>query len=207
MPLSPILRLGLRALLWLPLCLALWWLWLKSWLLGLLYVGVALGVEWLLADQAYGLLAQDQVWLLLSSLMLAEDPLRPLVLMLDPLRFTVAFPLFWGLVLATPGLARLERCVQLVWGSALLWLLVTALLLIYVQFKLALNVNQQPLMADRPSTDYLLTLPYSALVYYLLGVGRQLAVLVAPTFAPLLLWLYYNHRLLREWWLTVGRAP
>ena len=90
-----------------------------------------------------------------------------------------------------------DKSKQLLWGSLLLIPLTLLIALLLVQFKLALHVNHQPILTERPIGDYLLVLPYSDTLYYLMAVGRQLAMLVLPTLLPLFVWGFFNRQFIR----------
>jgi len=53
-------------------------------------------------------------------------------------------------------------------------------------------------MTEIPPAEYALALPDSPAPYYLIGLGRQLAVLVLPIVAPLLAWLLLHQAYLRK---------
>ena len=44
----------------------------------------------------------------------------------------------------------------------------------------------------------MLALPFPDYQYYLMAVGRQLAMLVLPTLAPLLVWCLFNQTFMRN---------
>jgi hypothetical protein len=118
-----------------------------------------------------------------------NDPRQLLAVPISTNRFTISFPLLWGLILATPGNAKFR---QLIIGTLLLLPICLLIALLLIQFKLALYINHQPILTEVPQGEYMLVLPYPAHWYYLMAVGRQLAVLVLPTLSPLLVWGLFN---------------
>ena len=108
-------------------------------------------------------------------------------------RAVVILPLFWGLTLATPGRALLRR---LLFGTLILLPIAFVMMLLYAQFQIALYRTHLPTLTELPPTDYALALPDPLLLYYLWGLGRQMAVLVLPIVAPLLVWLLLHRSFL-----------
>jgi hypothetical protein len=178
-----------------PLCMSLWWFWLRDYLVLILQQGAGFIVETFMAEKVLGLISQldakgeNIVWLLKTSLSPINDPRQLLAIPISTNRFTVSYPLLWGLILATPGNAKIR---QLISGTLILLPVTLIIALLLIQFKLALHINHQPILTEVPSGEYMLTLPYPQYLYYLMVVGRQLAMLVLPTLAPLLVWGLFN---------------
>lgn len=86
---------------------------------------------------------------------------------------------------------------QIFLGTLMLIPVATLMALMLVQFQLALYINHQPILTEVPRADYVLVLPYPAYLYYLMAVGRQLATLVLPTLAPLMIWSLMNRRFIQ----------
>lgn len=194
-PLDPLLRLPLGAALCLPLCLGLWWWVVREPLVKLLVHAVGLVGPWLWPETVLGIGLDGDKGLIVSLLPPLTDSAR--LFMALPLPFnrsTVILPLFWGLTLATPGRALLRR---LLLGTLLLLPVVLAMILLYAQFQIALYRTHLPLLTETPPAEYALALPDSPWRYHLWGLGRQLAVLVAPVVAPLLAWLWLHRAFLR----------
>ena len=177
-----------------PLCLGFWWFFAKDYLVLALERGVSWAAQWLMASNIVSLISQKNVWFLQTSLSTLDRPLDLLVVPIFPTRVTVCFPLFWGLALATPGAARLR---QILTGTLALLPMALIMLLALIQFKIALLINHQPLLTEVPQKAYVFALPYPDSLYQLMGVGRQMALLVLPTFCPLLVWGLLNRRFIR----------
>lgn len=192
---NPLGRWLLSVALSLALCLGGWWLFLRESLIEGLAKSVNFIVPWLWPDTVLSVLLQDHLGSIVTLIPPLTDPLGPLMAL--PLSFNhavVVFPLFWGLTLGTPGRARFRR---LLLGTAILWLIAFAMTLLYVQFQLVLYRTHQPMLTEIPPRYYALALPDSPTATYLWGLGRQLALLVLPIAAPLLLWLALHGAFLR----------
>jgi len=184
---EPLARWLLGAALGLPLCLGVWWWLLREPLLVLLAQVVGAVSPWLWPDAVLGLGRQGETGVLISLLPPLTDP--PRLFMALPLSFnraSVILPLFWGLTLATPGRALPRRLLR---GTMVLLPVMIAMVLLDAQFQLALYRTHLPAFTETPPADYALALPDPPTLYYLWGLGRQLAVLVLPVVAPLLVWL------------------
>lgn len=185
--LDPLWRWLLGAVLALPLCLGLWWWLLREPLVSGLAQAVDFLLPWLWADTVLGLGRQGRVWLLVSVIPpLTEPPQMFMALPLSFNRAAVLFPLFWGLTLATPGRGLLRR---LLVGTLILLPIALLMALLAAQFQLVLYRTHLPMLTDVPPANFALALPDGAFAQVLWGLGRQLAVLVLPIAAPLLLWL------------------
>ena len=174
-----------------PLSLVFWWFFGREYCLLLLQWLVSGITDLLLADKIVGIEANNMAWLLKTSLSTVEKPLETVGLPVATNRFTVGFGLLWGLVLSTPGISHWR---QVLLGTLMLIPIATLMAMMYIQFQLALNINHQPILTEVPRGEYLLALPYPDYLYYLMAVGRQLAVLVLPTLAPLAIWSLLNRR-------------
>lgn len=174
-----------------PLSLAFWWFLGREHCLLLLQWLVSGVTDLLLADKIVGIESNNMAWLLKTSLSTVEKPLETVGITVATNRFTVGFGLLWGLVLSTPGISHWR---QLLLGTLMLIPVATLMAMMYIQFQLALNINHQPILTEVPRGEYLLVLPYPDYLYYLMAVGRQLAVLVLPTLAPLTIWSLLNRR-------------
>lgn len=182
-------RFAIRALVCIPLCMLAWWFLLLDPLLAMLRGLLDHLLTWFLGAHVAGVADFGRGWFIMTSVSLMSDPERLVGFQINPVKYSVALPLFWGLVLATPNARRVA---QLGLGSLLLLWLAATFMLLVVLFRLALQANQVPLMTERPSYDYVFALPYPAWQYQLIGLGRQLGHLVGPVFAPLVLWLALN---------------
>lgn len=194
-PLNPLVRLLLGLVLSLPLCLGLWWWFLREPLIQLLGQAVGLVSLGLWPEVVLGLGFKNHLGLIITLTPPLTDP--PRLFMALPLSFNravVIFPLFWGLTLATPGRALLRR---LLIGALILLPVALVMALLYAQFQLVLYRLHQPMLTETPPTDFALALPDSPAAAYLWGLGRQLAVLVLPVVAPLLVWLGLHGSFLR----------
>lgn len=69
--------------------------------------------------------------------------------------------------------------------------------LLAAQFQLVLYRTHLPALTETPPAVYALALPETPLAFYLWGLGRQLAMLVLPVVAPLLMWLSLHGAFLR----------
>lgn len=174
-----------------PLSLAFWWFLGREYCLLLLQWLVSGIADILLADKIVGIDSNGMAWLLKTSLSTIETPLETVGIPVATNRFTVGFGLLWGLILATPGTSHWR---QLLLGTLILIPVATLMALMFIQFQLALYINHQPILTEVPRGEYLLALPYSEPLYYLMAVGRQLSVLVLPTLAPLAIWGLLNRR-------------
>jgi hypothetical protein len=187
-------RFVLGLLISLPLALAVWWFLAR----GLMIWGLEPITELLLRalwpQWGLNLVRAGTGWVVETTVPILGRPLQSATVTLAPTRFTAAFALFWALVLATPGAQRLR---QLLWGTfAAMLPLVLLMIVLYFQFKLALIINHQPTLTANPPAYYALALPYPEWQYHLIGVGRQLALLVLPTLGPLVIWGVFNRQFL-----------
>ena len=178
----------------LPGCMGFWWFFAQDPLLTLLRFLTEPVVLGLMPDKILGILTQDRVWLLKTSLSPIDNPMNLLGIPIFTNRLTVSYPLLWGLILATPEPKRLR---QLLLGTFSLLPVTVIMALLLIQFKLALNINHEPVLTEMPQGDYLLILPYASYQYYLMAVGRQLAMLVLPTLAPVAIWLILHREFIR----------
>lgn len=185
----------LSAVFSLALCLGLWWWWVREPLLEGLARVVGFASPWLWPDTVLGVGLQDHSGWIITLLPPLLDP--PRLFMALPLSFNravVIFPLFWGLTLATPGRALLRR---LFLGTVTLLPVALTMVLLYAQFQLVLYRTHLPALTEIPPADFALALPDSPASFYLWGLGRQLAMLVLPIVAPLLVWLSLHGAFLR----------
>jgi hypothetical protein len=195
-PLDPLLRWLLGAILSLPIALAVWWQGIREPLIKGLAQAVDRVTPWLWSDTVLGIALSGERILLISLLPPLNDS-APLFVAL-PLSFNravVILPLFWGLTLATPGRGLLRR---LLLGTLLLLPVAFVMGLLYAQFQIALYRTHLPTLTELPPIDYALALPDSPTIYYLWGLGRQMAVLVLPIVAPLLVWLLLHRSFLHK---------
>ena len=191
-----LLRLLLSGVLFLPVCLGLWWWLVREPLARELGHGVGFISQWLWSETVLGVGLDGDKGLIVSLVPPLTDSARMFMALPLPFdRATVILPLFWGLTLATPGRGLPRR---LLYGSLALLPVVCITVLLYVQFQLALYRTHLPLLTELPPPDYALALPDSPVLYQLWGLGRQLAMLVLPIVAPLLAWLLLHQRYLRE---------
>lgn len=174
-----------------PLSLVFWWFVGREYCLELLEWLVSMIADLILADKVVGIESNNMAWLLKTSLSTVDNPLETIGISIPTNRFTVGFGLFWGLVLSTPGIPYWR---QIPLGTLLLIPVATLMALMLIQFQLALHINHQAILTEVPRTQYVLALPYPDYLYYLMAVGRQLAVLVLPTLAPLTIWALLNRR-------------
>ncbi len=197
-PFDPLLwRLLAGGALFLPLSLAAWWWLVREPLAKILGYGVSWMSQWLWPESILGVGLDRDQGMIVSLLPPLVDSAQSFFMAL-PLPFnraTVILPLFWGLTLATPGRGLLRRVLL---GTLILLPLVYVMVLLYVQFQLALYRTHLPLMTEAPPPYFALALPDSPLWYYLWGFGRQLAVLVLPVVAPLMIWLWLHGAFLRK---------
>ncbi|MDD3517734.1 MAG: hypothetical protein PHQ14_05255 [Chromatiales bacterium] len=194
---SPLTRFVLRLLVGVPLCVLAWWFLARDGLLALVAGGGGWFAERLMAEHVVLADHIDGILRIRTSLSPLHDPLNLAVIEVDPARFTLAFPVFWALILATPD-AR-QRLLRLVFGTFLLVLPLAILMaLLFVQFNLALIINNQPMLTERPPGFYVLALPYPGWAYHLMGVGRQLGLLIMPVVVPVIAWGVLNHRFVQH---------
>ncbi|KAA6187802.1 hypothetical protein F2Q65_00735 [Thiohalocapsa marina] len=198
-PSAELRRFGLGLLLAMPVAMALWWFLLAPYLM----LAMEPLVEWTLRllwpQWGLGLEAKETLWQVNTTLPILEQPLRSAVFGLPWKRFSVAFALFWGLALATPG-ARpvLRRVRQLLLGSlAGIAPLVILMAVLYFHFELAVLINHRPYLTVQPPPYHVLALPYADWQFHLIGVGRQLALLILPTLGPVAVWAALNQPFLR----------
>ncbi|WP_295541921.1 exosortase H-associated membrane protein [uncultured Thiohalocapsa sp.] len=204
-------RFGLGLLVAMPAALVVWWFLAAP----LLVPGMAPAFAWLLQliwpQWGPAVEVNGNAWLVVTTLPLLEQPLQSAAIPLGPRRFTAAFALFWGLVLATPGDLPLRRRLrQLLAGSVLGILpLVLLMALLAFHFQLAVVINHQPALTVTPPSVHVLALPYPGWQFHLIGVGRQLGVLVLPTLGPVLMWAVLNRRFIRAMIFTglLSRLP
>lgn len=173
--------------------LALWWYALVPYLSAALILPGGMLLHGLAPDVILGIEAvQGLGWMILTTLAPLERPLDLLQFRPEMDRFTVSFPLYWGLVLATPVRLR-ERLYQIFIGTFLLiFPCVLAMATLNALFPIALMIQHQSVLAQIPPSFYVAHLPYSDWAFHLLGVGRQLSLLVLPTTVPLLVWGAFN---------------
>lgn len=195
-PRDPLLRFLLGAVLCLPLSLAAWWWFAREPLAQGLGYAVSLASRWLWPEAVLGIGVEGDRGLIISLIQpLLDSPQLFMALLLPFNRATVILALFWGLTLATPGRGLFRR---LLIGTCSLLPIIFAGLLLYVQFQLALYRTHLPILTEIPPSDFALALPDSPILYYLWGLGRQLAVLVLPVLAPLLAWLALHRSFLQK---------
>lgn len=187
--------------------LALWWYVLVPYLSAALVLPTSILLRGLEPDAILGIEAlQGEGWMILTTLAPLERPLDLLRFNFDPTRFTVVFPLYWGLVLATP-IKLPERMYQGFIGTFLLILPgALAMSTLFALFQFALLIQHQPALTQIPPPFYVAHLPYPTWVYHLLGVGRQLSLLVLPTTLPLLTWGIFNLDAIRSTLQKKGRC-
>lgn len=196
-PFDPLLlRLLAGGALFLPLSLAAWWWLVRVPLATWLGYGVGAISQWLWPEAILGVGLDGDKGLIISLLPPLLDSAQMFMALPLPFnRATVILPLFWGLTLATPGRGLLRR---LLLGTLVLLPVVYVMMLLYAQFQLALYRTHLPLLTETPPANYALALPDSPMWYYLWGLGRQLAVLVLPVVAPLIVWLLLHGSFLRK---------
>ncbi len=192
---NPLPRFFGDILVFMPLSLVIWWFAARFLLIILIEPGLRLSTEWLMADKLVELSSIGVAWVFKTTLSPINEPMVLAGFLVPNTRFTVVFPLFWGLVLATP---RIQTLKQLALGTLILLVVSLPMVLMYTQFKLGLLINHQAALTEIPHGPYLLTLPYPDYLYYLMGIGRQLSLLVLPTLAPLLLWGLLNQGFIRR---------
>ena len=175
--------------------MALWWFLIRDPLINILSYGVDALATGLMADYIIDVVSEDDIWLITTSLSTIDNPLALVGIPIPATRFTVSLPLFWGLALATPAAAHLRHILL---GTLILLPVVLLMILMLIQFKLGLYINHQPALTETASVNYVLALPYPDYLYHFMGVGRQLAVLILPTLAPLFVWGLLNKRFIRS---------
>jgi hypothetical protein len=182
-------------LLFVPLSLVVWWFLARGVLIRGLEPLTEILLRALWPQWGLNIVSAGNGWVVETTLPVLGRPVQSPPLPLTPTRFTAPFALFWALVLATPGARRLR---QLLWGTfAALLPLSLLMMVLYFQFNLALAINHQSILTVEPPGYYVLALPYPEWQYHLIGVGRQLALLVLPTLGPLLIWGAFNRDFLR----------
>ena len=182
---SPVRNFALKLLLILPPVMALWWLGLLPWLEKALEHSVRLGILWLMPEHLFGLVSRGEAWELRTSLTPLGNAPGLAVFQIDPTRFTVSFPLFWTLALATPGKYRIRLLIA---GTVGVLIAVTLNLMLYIQFKLGITINHLGMFGETPDPNHVLAAPYPDALFYMMGVGRQLSLLVLPTVIPVVVW-------------------
>lgn len=189
----------LRTALALASMLALWWYVLVPYLSTVLILPTETLLRVLAPDVILGIgFVQGKGWMVLTTLAPLEFPTHLLQFRLELTRFTVAFPLYWGLVLAIPAKVG-DHFYQIVMGTFLLIFPgVMTMAALYALFQIALVIQHQPALTQIPPPFYVAHWPYPTWVYHLLGVGRQLSLLVLPTTFPLLVWSAFNLDTLRR---------
>lgn len=184
----------------------LWWEFVRVPLIQLLVQGTGLVSPWLWPEAVLGVGLNNDIGLIVSLLPPLTDSAQMFMALPLPFnRATVILPLFWGLTLATPERALFRR---LLLGTLILLPVAFVMVLLYVQFQIALYRTHVPLLTEIPPAEYALALPDPPMLYYLWGLGRQLAMLVLPVFAPLFTWLLLHRSFLRavilDGWLRRG---
>lgn len=186
----------LAAALCLATCVALWWWYLRDPLIAGLAWAAGLVSPWLWPDTVLDIRMQGDQAVIISLIPTLTDP--PNLFTTLPLKLTRAvtiFPLFWGLTLATPGRGLLRR---LLYGTLILLPVAFAMTLVSTEFQFALYRTHLPLVSLMPPPHFILALPDSPTAYYLWGLGRQLATLILPLLAPLVVWLGLHGGFLRR---------
>jgi hypothetical protein len=194
---SPLRRLVLSALLWLPACFLLWFLFdsvvvwpaarVANWLLPAWLPGAVAAVEQLGAT-----LSVD------TRLVIDAGGGRLGVLVLDevrPLVYAWSLPLFGGLVMAAPLTAR-ERLRQLLIGLPLLWLIVIWGSVFDILKRLAFDAGPLGLAAVQAA----------GLGPEAIALGYQFGYLILPAVMPVALWVVLNRRFLEQV-IGWGREP
>ncbi|MDD3608297.1 MAG: hypothetical protein PHI49_00925 [Halothiobacillaceae bacterium] len=175
-----------------PLCFLLWW-WLQAPLVhGLNRLAGGL-MELVMPGAIVEAEVRGGMLVIKTSLRLIDKPdeflVRPFV---TTGRLSIVFPIFLALTLATP-VAYGQRVLRALLGSTLLLLpLLLILTLLLVQFLIAFAVNNQAMVTLPALGFYVMQTPYPAWVMHLLGVVRQLSVLVLPVLSPILIWGLLN---------------
>jgi hypothetical protein len=186
---SPLRRLVLGALLWLPACFLLWFVfdsvvvwppgkiagalltaWMPNTIAGIEQIGAQLIVDTRLVIQAG-----------------PDGQLGTLVLTVRPLIYAWSLPLFAGLVAATPLETR-GRVFQLLIGLPLLWLIVTWGTVFDILKLLAFDSGPLGLAAVQNA----------GLAADAVALGYQFGYLILPAVMPVALWIVMNRQFLEE---------
>ena len=177
-------------------CFALWWWVLRAPLVSLLAHTVALVSPYLWPETVLDIKIRDQqAWIISMVPTLSDPPQLFTIMPLGLSRAVAIFPLFWSLTLATPGRGLPRR---LLLGTLYLLPVAWVMALLTTQFQFALYRTHLPLVTLMPPPHFVMALPDSPGVYYAWGVGRQLATLILPLVAPLLVWLSLHEGFLRH---------
>lgn len=179
-----------------PLCLAVWWWYLRDPLITILAWAVGSAAPLIWPDTVLDVrIYEGKAWLISLVPTLTDPPRLFTTLPLRLNRAVAIFPLFWGLTLATPGRHLLKR---LLLGTAVLLPVAFIMALLTTQFVFALYRTHIPMLTVMPPNYFGLVLPDTPIAFYLWGLGRQLSVLVLPIVAPLLVWLGLHSSFLRQ---------
>lgn len=189
MTLSPLRHFVLSALLWLPACFLLWFVFD-----GVVVWPAATIAGWVLPallPQAIGELVQLGALLEVETRLMTPaneaGQVGMLVLEVRPLIYAWCLPLFAGLVMATP-LERRERIVELAIGLPLLWLVVSWGTVFDVLKMLAFDAG--PLGAA--------ALQQAGFGAEAIALGYQFGYLILPAVMPVALWVLLNRAFLEE---------
>ncbi len=187
---SPLLRMTLIAALLLPPMLGLWWVllpdvlappvrWIADWSTKLFFSVDVIGVR-----------GSGTSWIALTSLSVQDKPWELVTFDIDAARFTIGWPLFWALAIATPQSRRVRH---LLVGSLMLVPIFVTAILIFIQVSLVTQVNAGAAASVR---DYILSSPFPDWVHAVSVHADLWVQLVFVQLAPIFVWAAVNHRLL-----------
>jgi len=181
---SPTLhRFLLRAVLWLPVCFALWYLSANFWLAPVRALLDHL-LQARLPNVVDSLAGQGHVFELLTRLRPANAPHADALLSfeLNPLIYAYCLPLYAGLTLATPSASRLRMMRNLLVGLVLL--------LPVVAWGTGFEILKT--LAFTLAAETGAYLDFSGLRREMVAWGYQFGYLVLPGVTPLAIWIGFN---------------
>ena len=166
-----------------------------SWLLGGVFYCLNIVLPLVYSDFVQLLSKGGGVFALLSSMPLLDGPTKLILLDIPVRRFSISLPIFYALIFLVEKPIR-ARIIELLLGGTVLFLGILLSFYLFMQFGLALIINQTPMFGDTAQSSYALSMPYSDWQYYLFALGRQFSLLVLPIFLPIMLFLGLNKSLL-----------
>ncbi len=186
---TQIKELFILAALWLPLGFFLWFYfgsllvrptaWISSWLLSTALPNAIEGINQVSFN--------FEIETLIPHERLVQGRVALLTFDVNPMIYAYGVPLFFGLVMATPGLTALQRAIQIVGGYAIL---------VFVQVwgvcwealkDLALNFGALGAQA----------IAEAGLSPTLIALCYQLGYLILPAVVPLVIWILFNRNFLQ----------
>ncbi len=187
---NPVAGLGLRILLWLPICFAVWYFssiifvlpmaWMLDGIMVTLFPDVISGVQTAGNDLLVG------THLLAAAQGPQGQGIGDIILKINPLKYGYSVPLYTALVLAAPATDD--------WSKAMSWILGILVLMAAQLFGVGADIIKT--LAFGVGEVARTQLDFSPLGYEVLALAYQFGYLILPSVTPILLWLWQFRTLL-----------